>query len=179
MLISGRCYEKESVDRCFSMLEQMREKNLGLCCSVLYCMTVCVCSVQYQGSMKYAWSMFEPSPTGQLQGPLSPHELTWTLPHTRIHTHIWCGTLALHWWMPVLQIAQQPQESDTVWMRTNEESMWKGGVRKKKRGRWECCGQRWRQEEWWKWGERVKKLEWKTAVPLQHYSQNISVSNWS
>lgn len=64
----------------------MREKNLGACCSVLY-MPVCVCVVL---NIRVSWNMHDvclnltpppPSPTGQKQGPSSPHELT------RIHTH--------------------------------------------------------------------------------------------
>lgn len=74
----------------FPMLEEvMKEKPQ--CCSVS---SMCVCSCIFHGTMilKYVWT--DPSPTGQLQGPSSPHEPTWRTTQTYMHKHTHTHSMA-------------------------------------------------------------------------------------
>lgn len=162
-------WENESVDRgflCCFYVEQIREENLSVC------VTICVsCSISEFHEICMKYSMFEPSPhspTGQQQGPSSPHELTWTPTHTWTRTDIM--------WRPRLALMNVcPSQSITAtgeWYGVNED---RRREREKRRheGKKKSCGQRWMQEGWRKGVEKSEKQQFLSCnTPQKAVSKN-------
>lgn len=141
----------------------------SVCCGVssVHVHYVCVC-VQYQSSIKYVWSMFEPSPLPYRTAARSFKPTR----AKRQHPHSWRYSVApWPYTDECLSFTTQNRHkrSDTVWMRADEVSK---PEEDEKELFLKCWIQQWRTEEWG--NERIKVLQGRTATLVHHYSSKLT-----